>query len=613
MKRFRCAFAIDALLPGSFFNRASQRPPPPDLCFVLSRVAPRLRFFAYRPSSAPSGRTSAAEARSGSSVQSYGNGRYFWDVSPDPALFPAGLGLFGPTSEDLRFDPVATSALGLNFVDQLEEDGEDDNNLNNMFSAMRIEDEIVPMCKSNSVGPLPSPIGTKPVDGMDASAPFQCFNLSSLSHITTLYVSDLSLDAAKSLTAALEQLEMLESVSFDFKFIEDSLLFRLAECCGPKRLKEVNLKSKGTKLSDKGVLALMHGCPKLRRLELSKMESRLTKKLWEKLQACIISKVLSDVSVVLDEAGPHHSWVSDHIDSFFNILKLGTIAHFATARLTTSESGSGPSFFHPMDEPLLPRLMNRLQVSLISHHAAPLITLNIDFFLISAESLKAILDGCQALEKLRAFLDCPFSSVMGISSAFAHLTKLHTVSFAFKKEHCPSPQLAPACPGSAQMPSEAGFRASGLVANDSPASTVATSANASNSISPSMSQSQSQMSFVTAATSMSNVSFEEFSFASPFDNEDAAAEEEPRQRFRSSSRTERSPVLELGHLRGRATSFTDVVPSVQELSLAQQSAPVQQHAPVTPDQHRILKERNDYGMQMLMPSKRDIRKSVDFA
>ncbi|KDN52534.1 hypothetical protein K437DRAFT_186550 [Tilletiaria anomala UBC 951] len=450
------------------FVWASRREPSPSLCEILSSVAPNLSILACRAHAADQAAPAARQNSISPSLPTL-----MHDFEYDGTTIH-GLGLFGPAHEDLRFDPIATSVLGLDFVDTLEEDGEDDSQLARQTRALSISDfggaECEDLSHSSSASvPLAGFMHGSPLLDFDPPARFECRQLYELHHLSTLALANLTLDGARILAGALSDLPLLESVTFDFKFVEDSLLKRLAECCGARKLKELRLKSSGTKVTDKGIVAVMHGCKRLQTLELCKVEGRLSKRLWSKIDwVHKVSPSFENLVVSFDESCAHHSWITDHLDSISEAVRVPqglrklvvsrelpaqfhiTPNVFAQASSSEEERAhtnlfsaaptkTGFAALPPVDAVTIPRLLPAQHLDLLWQHGATLRHLSLDFFLIDSDQLKLIFDSCRTLKELHAFLDAPFMTLLNLSPSLVPLTCLDTVSLTIKEEHCPRP------------------------------------------------------------------------------------------------------------------------------------------------------------------------------
>lgn len=116
------------------------------------------------------------------------------------------------------------------------------------------------------------------------------------------------------------------------------------------------------------------------------ISGRLSRSLWEKVE---LPPSLTHFSVRISEAGPHHSWVADHLHSLSSL----SFAHLTTIHVVRT--------VHPFDRRLdavavLQPLPSELARSLRA--ARSLQVLECDWWAWSAENLKAVLESCQKLQ-----------------------------------------------------------------------------------------------------------------------------------------------------------------------------------------------------------------------
>jgi hypothetical protein len=92
-------------------------------------------------------------------------------------------------------------------------------------------------------------------------------------HLTTLHVHRLSQAGAKSLAKLfwkMSEYSNIESVWLDFLWLDDSLCESLV--VAGRRLKRLRLGTSGTKLTDKGIVAILEGCDNLEELSLLEVQ-----------------------------------------------------------------------------------------------------------------------------------------------------------------------------------------------------------------------------------------------------------------------------------------------------------------------------------------------------
>ncbi|EJD52710.1 hypothetical protein AURDEDRAFT_181254 [Auricularia subglabra TFB-10046 SS5] len=255
--------------------------------------------------------------------------------------------------------------------------------------------------------------------------------------LTHLHLSRLSQAGARSLGilfSKLGDLSNLEDVALDFLWLDDSLCDKLVEAS--KRLRHLRLSTHGTKLSDRGVLAILEGVDGLEELEFVEVEGRLSKKLWEKAE---LPLALTALSIRISEAGQHHSWIADHLYS------LPCVSFASLTKLSVART------FHPFDRrlddvALLSVMPSGLAFSL--REAKSLETLECDWWAWKSEDLKVVLDGCHKLQALRIAFDDTFAKFLGLTSIFAPAPQLRDLHVYISPSHAP---LIPATPMSLYM------------------------------------------------------------------------------------------------------------------------------------------------------------------
>ncbi|KZW00325.1 hypothetical protein EXIGLDRAFT_761936, partial [Exidia glandulosa HHB12029] len=183
-----------------------------------------------------------------------------------------------------------------------------------------------------------------------------------------------------------------------------------------KKLRRLRLTTNGTKLTDRGLLTILDNVDTLEELELVEVEGRLSKKLWEKAD---LPASMTRLTIRTSEAGPHHSWVTDHFSSLSSLsFSSLTVIRFMRT-------------FHPFDSrfddvAVLQSLPSDLAVSLKA--AKRLEVLECDWWTWSSENLKVVLDSCNKLQVLRIAFGAPFIKLLTLTSVFApapQLRELH--------------------------------------------------------------------------------------------------------------------------------------------------------------------------------------------
>ncbi|KAH7108195.1 hypothetical protein BKA62DRAFT_681390 [Auriculariales sp. MPI-PUGE-AT-0066] len=226
--------------------------------------------------------------------------------------------------------------------------------------------------------------------------------------IHTLQLSRLSQTGARALgqlCAALGDRSNLEDVSLDFLWLDDTLCEKLV--LASRRLRRLQLSSNGTKLTDRGVHAILEGVDSLEDFRLIEVEGRLSKTVWGKVQ---LPTALASFAVRIAEPGPHHSWIADHLGS----LKSLSLQYLTTINICR--------IIHPFDNSLddVVTLLPIPQDLVVGLQAArALRTLECDWWSWRAEHLKPVLEACQELRTLRIAFDGPFAKLLCLTSIFA--------------------------------------------------------------------------------------------------------------------------------------------------------------------------------------------------
>jgi hypothetical protein len=91
--------------------------------------------------------------------------------------------------------------------------------------------------------------------------------------ITVLVLNRLSQSGARALSALLSgmnEYSFLEDVSIDFIWLDDALCERIVEA--GRRLRRLKMGTTGTKLTDRGICAIVEGCDALEDLTLEEVQ-----------------------------------------------------------------------------------------------------------------------------------------------------------------------------------------------------------------------------------------------------------------------------------------------------------------------------------------------------
>lgn len=243
--------------------------------------------------------------------------------------------------------------------------------------------------------------------------------------VRALHLHSLSQAGARALGTLLSKLgdnSSIEELSLDFLWLDDALCDRIVQAS--KKLQRLCLSTSGTKLTDRGVLAVLE-IDSLEELKLQEVEGRLSKRLWQKAH---FPATLTRFSVDISEVGPHHSWISDH---------LASLAQVSFSSLTTLRiARTIHSFDCKLDDiATLQTLPSDFTISL--KEAKALRVLECDWWAWPAERLKDAVDSCSRLEVLRVAFDGPFVKFLALTSTFAPASSLQTLHVYISPIHAP--------------------------------------------------------------------------------------------------------------------------------------------------------------------------------
>ncbi|TDL25977.1 hypothetical protein BD410DRAFT_783979 [Rickenella mellea] len=271
--------------------------------------------------------------------------------------------------------------------------------------------------------------------------------------ITVLHLSCLSQCGSRALCNLLTRLDeysTLEDVKFDFVWLDDSLAAELANA--GRRLRTLVIGTQGTKLTDKGLSALLEGCDSLESLSLVDVEGRLSRNAWTK--PAKFPTGLKRLRVEFSEARQHHSWAADHLLSIHS-APLQSLTHLSITRnVQPVKLVSGtPVYAQHVDEISASRSIPKELVSVLQQ-SKNLIILECDWWAWGVEDLKKVLESCSRLEVLKFCQDAPFSKLLSLTSTFVALTHLRTLQVSVTPEQAPGMPPTPTSrhPGSTPLP-----------------------------------------------------------------------------------------------------------------------------------------------------------------
>ncbi|KAF8891680.1 hypothetical protein BD779DRAFT_1512431 [Infundibulicybe gibba] len=271
--------------------------------------------------------------------------------------------------------------------------------------------------------------------------------------ITSLHLSQLSQPGARafsSFLAKLGEVSTLENLALDFIWLDDTLCNQVAE--SGSRLRKLTLRTSGTKLTDRGIVALLEGCHNLEVFIMDEVHGRLTRSLWTKPTQFPAN--LRCLRIIINEAGTYHSWMTDHLNSlyavpFHGLVNLSIIRREATPRLDNAPPTAQPAIDESIPlKPVPSRLVEQLKAahSLISFHC--------DFWTWSIADIKSVIEACPKLKSIKFSFDAPFSKLMSMSSTLASLCNLEALLVSVNPIHAPgeSPYPLPPISDPNQLP-----------------------------------------------------------------------------------------------------------------------------------------------------------------
>ncbi|KII92863.1 hypothetical protein PLICRDRAFT_37659 [Plicaturopsis crispa FD-325 SS-3] len=263
--------------------------------------------------------------------------------------------------------------------------------------------------------------------------------------LTSLRLSSLSQAGARALMnlfSSLGEYSTLEDVSVDFVWLDDTLCEAIVEA--NRRLRTLRLGTSGTKLTDRGITALVEGCGALQCFTLQEVQGRLSRGLWSKPDQ--FPAGLNDFGIVINEASPHHSWTTDHLLSL-QALPMESLSKLSVLRLESPPRihNNQPVYDVPVDDIAVlkhvpPDFVDRMRL------ATSLSVFECDWWAWGIPDLKVVLENCHELETMKFCLDAPFSKLLTLGSAFASLPNLSKLSVSVNPAFAPGTAPVPVVP-----------------------------------------------------------------------------------------------------------------------------------------------------------------------
>ncbi|CDZ98295.1 hypothetical protein [Phaffia rhodozyma] len=262
------------------------------------------------------------------------------------------------------------------------------------------------------------------------------------SQLETLELSRLSVVGTKNLSLHLTTLPRdasLEKISIESALMDDQLCELITKA--GRGVKNVWLRTSGTKLTDKGILAILEDCPSLESFCLSEVQGRLSKTLWSKVE--VFPETLRHLRIEISDVGPHHSWTTDHLLSISDIT-VNNLETFSVVRsippvclFPVPPQGHPPPrvdeacIYGPLPDELLCKICDK---------GTRLKVLELDWWTIGKDALEKITKKRRGLEKLRVTFDAPFGKLLAMTTAFSHLPQLQVLHVSIPPSHLPLPQ-----------------------------------------------------------------------------------------------------------------------------------------------------------------------------
>ncbi|KAL8293163.1 hypothetical protein RQP46_000857 [Phenoliferia psychrophenolica] len=248
----------------------------------------------------------------------------------------------------------------------------------------------------------------------------------------------ISLEGVRSLATCALTLPALEHLRLSRTlFVDDSLLETLSE---EGRLKTLAIEDMhGTKLTDKGLVALFEGCAALEELELTCVEGRLSKGCWTSVAPN--ATALQRVRIAFSESGPHKTWTTDHLVSLHALIASPALHSLAVARIPPPGAlapGRHRTSLFPMSEVVVPKAMSDKMLDAIVDKGPQWKKLDLSLWSMDSETtLKRILDKTTALVDLTVYLDSPFKSLLLLTTSFAISHELRQLTVSIDPRHTP--------------------------------------------------------------------------------------------------------------------------------------------------------------------------------
>ncbi|KAJ7121231.1 hypothetical protein C8R46DRAFT_111277 [Mycena filopes] len=269
--------------------------------------------------------------------------------------------------------------------------------------------------------------------------------LSSIS-LTSLRLCRLSQSGARAFSALLDAMgdeSLLEELDIDFVWLDDSLCEKIV--AAGRKIQKLSLTTSGTKLSDKGIVSILEGCDALEEFVLDEVQGRLSRTLWTK--PICFPAALKALRIVVAETGPHHSWATDHLESL-HAVPLGLLLSLDVVRREAPPSlHCGVAIYDGVvDDAVALKPIPSAFMDCLKQQKSQMQSFRCDFWSFSIADVKLLLECSPRLERTQLCLDAPFSKLIGLTSTFASLSSLHTLSVSITPVHAPGKPPVPIVP-----------------------------------------------------------------------------------------------------------------------------------------------------------------------
>ncbi|KAK9895827.1 hypothetical protein P389DRAFT_210686 [Cystobasidium minutum MCA 4210] len=249
-----------------------------------------------------------------------------------------------------------------------------------------------------------------------------------LSRLVSLTLQNLSSEGVKlfgSICAGLINCQTLEV--WDTLFIDDSLLAGIA--LGFPNLLTLRIKRMAsTKVTNKGIAAIMEHSLKLQELEMFEFGGRLSKKCWEDITT--YPRMLRRVKIIYAENCSHaHSWTTDHLLSIASLVeKAEALEAFHVGRLVSNSDTTSSQDERHLPVAMQPRPLPEGFLAVLMKRRGILRSLNLDFWELSYDRLRTVFEILPGFQKLQILLDAPFAKLLGVSSTHLSFSQLQVFS-----------------------------------------------------------------------------------------------------------------------------------------------------------------------------------------